>query len=196
MNRGRLFSSWGMVSLLLALLAGPVAGEEPTVHYRLLATSRTSTMANELNAAAREGCRFEAFMGGGTLVPGNELVAIIRRLPADDAERYEYRLLATNRTSTMEREMAQAGADGFLFRGQTIYDSTFGGREVVVVLERHAGAPPRRYQYRLLATNKTSTMERELQAAARDGFIFLGETVAETAFGGDEVVVILGRPGE
>ncbi|HQO24559.1 MAG TPA: hypothetical protein PLK89_02515, partial [Acidobacteriota bacterium] len=76
MNRGRLFSSWGMVSLLLALLAGTVAGEEPTVHYRyrLLATSRTSTMANELNAAAREGCRFEAFMGGGTLVPGNELV--------------------------------------------------------------------------------------------------------------------------
>jgi hypothetical protein len=182
--------------MMLALLAGNGAGAEPPVHYRLLATSRTSTMEKELNATAREGCRFEAFMGGGTLVPGSELVAIVRRLPADDEVRYEYRLLATNRTSTMEREMAQAGADGFLYRGQTVYDSTFGGREVVVVLERRRGEPPVRYQYRLLATKKTATMEKELQAAARDGFIFLGETVAETAFGGDEVVVILGRPGE
>ena len=48
-------------------------------------------------------------------------------------------------------------------------------------------------EYRLLATSKTSTMRKELNEAGRAGFVYCGMTVAETAFGGREVVSILRR---
>jgi hypothetical protein len=70
----------------------------------------------------------------------------------------------------------------------------FGGDEVAVILERDLDDPaPDRYQYLLLATSRTSTMEKELQEAGDDGYELVGMTVGETAFGGDEVVAILRR---
>jgi hypothetical protein len=49
------------------------------------------------------------------------------------------------------------------------------------------------YQYRLLATSKTSTMQRELQDASDAGYTYVGQTVFETLFAGREVVCILER---
>ena len=77
----------------------------------------------------------------------------------------EYRVLATNKTSTMEMEMRDAGAAGFRFAGTMGGDTAFGGNEVVVVMTRTGAAGPR-YVYRLLATSKTSTMQHELEASA------------------------------
>lgn len=47
-----------------------------------------------------------------------------------------------------------------------------------------------RYKYKLLSTNKTSTMEKELNEVSNLNYKFVGITVAETAFGGNEVVII------
>ena len=69
----------------------------------------------------------------------------------------------------------------------------FGGDEVVVILERDREASPALYEYRLLATKKTSTMEKELSEAGQSGFQFVGLTVSKTAIGGTEVVVITRR---
>jgi hypothetical protein len=52
------------------------------------------------------------------------------------------------------------------------------------------------YEYLLLATRRTSTMQEELSEAAADGFALVGMTVNDTAFGGNEVVAILRRPSE
>ena len=41
-----------------------------------------------------------------------------------------------------------------------------------------------RYEYKLLATSKTGTMQKELSEAGSAGFEFVGVTVGETAFGG------------
>lgn len=164
------------------------------IEYKLLATNKTSTMEKEMNQAAAEGFRFEGAMGGETPGGGNEIVVIMSRKPGAGAgSRYDYKLLATKRTSTMQKELSDAGAAGFLYTGQTIYDSTFGGREVVVILERSDSAKTT-YEYKLLATSRTSTMQKELNEVGRDGFVFCGMTVAETAFGGREVVSILRRP--
>jgi hypothetical protein len=162
------------------------------IEYRLLATNKTSTMEKEMNQAAAEGFRFEGAMGGDTAGGGNEMVVMMSREPAADGPRYNYRLLATNKTSTMQKELSEAGAAGFLYSGQTIYDSAFGGREVVVILERSAAAETA-YEYKLLATARTSTMQKELNEAGRAGFVYCGMTVAETSFGGREVVLILRR---
>jgi hypothetical protein len=163
-----------------------------TVGYRLLATTKTSTMQKEMNEAADAGYRFGGVMGGGTAFGGNEVVAIMVRMP-EAAPKYEYRLLATSKTSTMQKEMQQAGDAGFEYRGQTAFSSARGGEEVVVILERDRKALPQPFEYRLLATSKTGTMQRELQEAGESGFEFVGMAVAKTAMGGQEVVVITRR---
>jgi hypothetical protein len=113
----------------------PVSTDDP-IEYRLLATNKTSTMEKEMNQAAAEGFRFEGAMGGETAGGGNEIVVIMSREPAANGPRYDYRLLATNKTSTMQKELSEAGAAGFIYSGQTIYNSAFGGREVVSILRR------------------------------------------------------------
>jgi hypothetical protein len=184
--------------LFLGLFGGTNNAPVSTVdqiEYRLLATNKTSTMEKEMNQAAAAGFRFEGVMGGETAGGGDEAVVIMSRNPgAANAEspRYAYRLLATNKTSTMQKELSAAGETGFLYKGQTVYSSAFGGREVVVILERQEGSKTA-YEYKLLATNRTSTMEKELNEVGRNGFLICGMTVAETAFGGREVVSILRR---
>ena len=92
----------------------------------------------------------------------------------------------------MQKEMQEAGDAGYEFKGQTIFNSTFGGNEVVVVLERDKSvAQPVKYEYRLLATKKTSTLQKEVSEATAAGYAFVGMTVADTAIGGDEIVSIL-----
>lgn len=54
---------------------------------------------------------------------------------------------------------------------------------------------PARVEYRVLATNKRSTMQKEMQQAAEAGFRFGDVMGGDTAFGGSEVVVIMLRDG-
>ncbi|HIC58207.1 MAG TPA: hypothetical protein EYO94_12460 [Acidobacteria bacterium] len=163
--------------------------------YLLLATNRTSTMETEMQEAADQGYVFAGVMGGETSFGGNEVVVVMKRSGTDRNPRYDYRLLATNRTSTMQGEMQDAGDAGYVYKGQTVFDTTFGGDEAVVILERdkeQRSVTP--YEYRLLATKRTSTMQEELSEAGLAGFKFIGVTVSSTTFGGDEVVAILKRP--
>ena len=174
---------------------GLAAQETPTpagdgLRYRVLATNRTSTMERELNETAISGFRFHAVMGGET-AGGNEVVVLMIR--GDGASRYSYKLLATSRTSTMEREIQAAANEGFEYRGQTIFETAFGGEEVVCILEKDAAASSRAGEYRLLATSRTSTLERELSEAAAAGYEALGLTLGKTAMGGKELVVITRR---
>ncbi len=94
----------------------------------------------------------------------------------------------------MQKEMQEAGDNGFEYRGQTVFKTTFGGKETVVILERDRdNKDKQRYEYKLLATSRTSTMQKELSEVGDAGFQFVGITVAETAMGGKEVVSIVRR---
>jgi hypothetical protein len=176
-----------VASALAALAAGPARYD-----YRVLATNRTSTMEKEMNEAADAGYSFLGVMGGETGYGGNEVVVVMGKdLGAGNASRKKYKLLAASRTATMQREMQQAGDEGFEYLGQTVFESSFGGREVSVILQRDPEKAVRRFQYKLLATSKTSTMQKELRQAGGEGFEFLGMTVGKTTFGGSEVVCFL-----
>lgn len=181
-----------ILTTIFALGAALATPSTDNVEYRLLATQKTSTMEKEMNDAASQGFRFEGTMGGQTAAGGNEIVVIMSRNASANDRRYAYKLLATNKTGTMQKELAEAGAAGYLYTGQSVYDSAFGGRQVVVILEKTDSANAA-YEYKLLATARTSTMEKELNGVGKDGFVFCGITVAETAFGGREVVSILRR---
>ena len=133
-------------------------------------------------------------MGGNTEWGGSEAVTVVsRERGIEKRPSFDYKLMATSKTSTMQKEMQQAADQGFGDRGQTVFDTAFGGKEVVVIMERDRDAKPERREYKLLATSKTSTMQKELTAAGEAGFEFVGMTVAETAFGGKELVTILRR---
>ena len=162
-----------------------------SIDYRVLATNKTSTMQKEMQEAAAAGFRFGDVMGGGTAFGGSEVVVVMMR--DESPARFDYRLLATNKTSTMQRELQEAGDLGFEYRGQTVFESTFGGEEVVAILERPLDAKVKKYEYKLLATKKTSTMQKELSEAGKQRFEFVGMTVAKTLVGGEEVVAILRR---
>ncbi|HWR50293.1 MAG TPA: hypothetical protein VN428_04250 [Bryobacteraceae bacterium] len=179
---------------LLLVLAGAAWAAEGAAkfEYRLLATSKTSTMEKEMNEAAARGFVYSSAMGGESAFGGNEVVVVMARDTSSPGRR-KYRLLATGKTSTMQKEMQATAAEGYTYCGQTVFESKFGGREVAVLMERDEASDALRHEYLLLATAKTSTMQKELEQAGAEGFRLLGLTVAKTAFGGSEVVSILGR---
>jgi hypothetical protein len=164
-----------------------------TTEYRVLATNKTSTMEKELNEAADAGFRFQAAMGGDTAGGGSEVVTIMARSRGGTKNRFTYRLLAASKTSTLEKELQDAAAAGFEYRAQTVFNTSFGGDEVICILERDRETASKPSIYRLVATTKTSTLEKELVQAAAAGYEVAGMTVGKTAMGGNELVAILRR---
>ena len=189
MNR----STIALASAALCLAAAaPVFAQAYT--YKILATSKTSTMQKEMQEAGDTGFRFVAVMGGETAIGGKEVVVLVEKA-ADDKNTYSYRLLATSKTSTLQKELQEAGDAGFHTVGQTVFESAFGGRETVAIVEKGSADPnTKRWEYKLIATSKTSTLEKELKEVADAGFQAVDLTVGKTALGGSEIVVITRRP--
>ncbi len=179
---------------LLVTAAWAASAADRPLDYRVLATSRTSTMEKELNESAAAGYRFTKAMGGKSANGGQEIiVAMVKDSPPSGQAVRRYRLLATTKTSSLQREMQQSADEGYAYLDQTVYESAFGGKEVVVIMELDPSRKETRSSYRLLATTKTSTMQKELQEAGAQGYILLGLTIGKTELGGDEVVTILRR---
>ena len=89
----------------------------------------------------------------------------------------------------MQKEMQQAGEAGFRFVAVMGGETAVGGKEVVVLMER-TSEPSTHYEYKLLATSKTSTLQKELQEAADAGWHAVGQTVFESLLGGKETAGI------
>jgi len=172
------------------------AGVKVEFEYRLLATNRVTTMENEMREAASAGYRFAEVISGATFWGGGEaLVVMTRPRDGDHKARFDYKLLATSKTSTMQKELQEAGDAGYEHRGQSVFQKRI-GTEVIVILERELDVKPKLWEYKLLATKKTSTMQKELMEAAEAGYQFVGFSTGPTFFGGNEVVTIMRRPRE
>ena len=178
----------------LAALAAKPAGR---FEYRVLATSKTSTMEKEMNEAAGAGYRFGGVMGGDTAVGAKEVVVVMVKAPGDTSGiKRSYRLLATSRTGTMQKELQQAGDEGYEYQGSTVFSSAFGGREVSAILERSIASGAGRIEYKLLATARTSTLQKEISEAGEQGYELRGVLVGKSAFGGSEVITVLKKPAK
>ena len=182
------------LGFLLAAAFGEAAAQG-TIEHKVLATSKTSTMEKEMNEAAEAGYRYQHVMGGESSVGGKEVIVIMSRIESSSG-RYSYKLLATSKTSTMQKELQESSDAGFVYRGQTVFSSTFGGEEVVAILERDKDGAQPKFDYKLMATTKTSTLEKELMEAGAAGYEIVGMTIGKTAMGGKELVAITrkGRP--
>jgi hypothetical protein len=175
-------------TIALAILVCSVVGAaDQAFVYKILATNKTSTMDKEINEAAAAGYVFSQVMGGDTVGGKEAVVAMVK----SSGTKRSYKLLATNKTTTMQKELQAIADEGFDYVGQTVYQSTFGGREVIIIMEKDPAKKSHRSTYRLQATTKTSTMEKELNVDGADGFVLMGMTVGKTAIGGNEIVSIL-----
>ena len=178
---------------LAAAISLPCFAAEPVDNscsdpFHLIATTKTKTTEREINEVARMGYRFIDMMAGETL-GGDEVVTVMYLDPGTEhgTPRFDYKVLATNKTSTMQKELNEVGQLGYRYAGQSVAQTTFGGQSVVVIVERSVSDPDARYEYRLQATRRTKTMERELNEVGHQGFELMGLTVSDTMFGGQEL---------
>jgi hypothetical protein len=155
---------------VLLFAAAPATAQMPNIdpeqRHLLLAASATVTLQAELDYAAARG--FRVAMGSSR---GNsEMVLLLERRSESDEKR-EYKLIATTETVTFQSEIDQAARQGFRAVPRTFITKPHAGSvtEIVVVMERAPGAA-KRFEYKLLATTLTSTLEKEWALAERQGY--------------------------
>jgi len=156
--------------LLPAAFAAHASEQDLTERFLLLATKKTGTMEEEVDEAAAAGYRILS----GSPTSGDEMVLILEKV-ATPPDVYEYQLLATTRTGTMQEEIEEAAGRGFRILPSTMLAKSqmFGGVEIVIMMEKAPNSTAA-YQYRLLATSRTSTMQEEMGLATADGFTVIG----------------------
>lgn len=159
--------------LVLTLACGVCFGQTDTgsVKYKLLATKKTGTMQKEITETAAQGYRILV----GSPTSGTEM-ALFLSYEAAEKNPYQYKLLATTRTGTMQKELNELAENGFRLIPSTMIAKTqpiFGGVEIVMLLERPP-TPTKQYEYKLLATSLTSTLQKEVTEAKDAGFIIIG----------------------
>jgi hypothetical protein len=154
--------------------------------YVVHSTVRTSSLQHDLNQSAANGYELVAISTYGA---HNVLMEKHLSEPPPDPQRYL--LLATTRTSTMQKEINQAAEAGY-----TIIAGS-GGEELIIIMER---APRPAPEYLLLATVRATTLEKEINQAAARGFQPIPRTLLATIkqrnkysfdFGSDEVCIIM-----
>ncbi|MEC8952292.1 MAG: hypothetical protein VYB87_04000 [Acidobacteriota bacterium] len=175
---------------LLALTSLPLIGatvpeQDLSEPFLLLATTRTGTMQRELDEAAAAGYRILT----GSPTSGDEIAVILEKV-ATPPNTYQYLLLATTLTGTMQREIDEAASEGFRLLPATMVSKTgfWGDQEILMIMEKSPNSS-RMYQYMLLATVFTSTLQAEMSEAVAYGYEVVGMVSR------DEHIVILERSG-
>jgi hypothetical protein len=172
----------GVVFAVGCACSHQLAAGTPKYEYRLLA--RTSRMVEEINQSAAEGFRV-AFFAAGRTQSGNDLVAVMSRdLQQAGKSRFQYLVLSVGRASVGERAMNQAAAEGFHYRALALISYKY------ILMEKDLSAPAEASELKLLTTQRLSTMQHEIQAAAETGFRVEG--VAGSGAVG--IVAVLSRP--
>jgi len=102
----------------MAVFMERVATPPNTYKYKLLATTRTGTMQNELNESAAAGYRLlpRTMISKEQMFGGVEIVVLLEKEP-NSTKTYDYKLLATSRTGTLQREVSDAMQAGYVIAG-------------------------------------------------------------------------------
>jgi hypothetical protein len=176
-----------MLVLALSLVPGSVWAQTVKVDSQqkqlVLSTSSIDTMRLELDAAGKLG--FRVVMG--TTRGNGELVLLLERdLRATPT--LQFRLISTQATESFKREMGDAALQGFRVIPRTFLNK---GGAILVVMERTAApaGPPKRYEYTLLATNQTSSLEKEWIVAISQNYV-PSATITRT-----ELMLLMEREG-
>jgi len=178
----RLLESFTVLYQAAILSRRQTEGGAPKYEYKLLAARRVSTLEKELGDAAGKGYEVRGAMSAGKPYIGSELVLILERPIGDKSQRFQYRVLgsATGRESKVDDRLQKAGSEGYrpvkVIRNIDVGFGAFvgaGGPAFLIILSRNAEAQPVRaddLEYKVLETMRNSTMEKEINQAAKEGY--------------------------
>lgn len=162
-------------ALLLALAAPAAAQEKPKAdkvqidldqNFLVLSTKRIQTMEKELDEVSAKG--FRVLYGGPTV--SFDMAVLLQRVLEPGQPTYSYKVLATSRTKTMEKELNEAASGGFRLLPRTaIFKQGLLTAELVMLMER-APRSERNYEYKLISAGKESKLHKKIEEAMVQGF--------------------------
>jgi hypothetical protein len=170
MKNNRIYALALLVFSCCASINAQAAKDAELLKYKLLATIKTSTMQKEIDQVSAQGYRILV----GSPTSEAEMAVFLSRDGTAELP-YKYKLLATTRTGTMQKELNEAANGGFRLMPSTMIakKQLLGAAEIVMIMER----PPKvvkEYEYKLLATSLTSTLQKEVTEAETAGFAIVG----------------------
>jgi hypothetical protein len=159
-------------------------GRAAKFEYKLLATLNISMIQKELDAAASEGYEVCGAMSTGKLFVGTDIVMVLERSAGEKTQRFLYRILTTNndRENEFSDSLHKAVSEGY--RPIKLIHQTDVGMGALIrpgksaflaILSRNAGnenVSSDDTEYKLLATMRASTVEIEINQAAKEGYRF------------------------
>lgn len=134
--------------------------------YVVLSTKRIQTMEKELDAVAAKG--FRVLYGSPT--QQYDMAILLSRVQAAASAPYSYKVLATSRFKTMEKEMLEAARQGYRLLPRTaITKAGFLTMELVMLMEREPNSN-KGYEYKLITETKETKLHKRIDEAIAQGF--------------------------
>ncbi len=133
-------------------------------NYLILSTKKIQTMENELDEAAARG--FRVLYGAPT--QQFDMAIFLERAAAPKP--YSYKILATSRNKTMEKEINDLAAQGYRILPRTaIFKQGLLIAEFVMIMERDPN-DPKTYEYKLVVARVENKLQKDMEAVMKDGF--------------------------
>lgn len=133
--------------------------------YLVLSTKKLSTMEKELDEAAAKG--FRVLYGAPT--QQFDMALFLKRNDANETP-YNYKIMATIRLKTMEKELNEFAAQGYRLLPRTlVFKQGFLTAEMVMLMER-APNSGKAYEYKLVNAGKETKLHTKIDASIADGF--------------------------
>lgn len=133
--------------------------------YLVLSTKKIGTMEKELDEAAAKG--FRVLYGAPT--QQYDMALFLERLD-DNETPYSYKIMATMRNKTMERELNEFASQGYRLLPRTVvFKQGFVTAEMVMLMER-APNSGKAYEYKLISAGKETKLHTKIDAATTEGF--------------------------
>ncbi|HKQ74237.1 MAG TPA: hypothetical protein VJ810_11145 [Blastocatellia bacterium] len=161
--------------------------------YKLLTTRRVSTLEMELEGAAGEGYEVRGIMSAGKPYVGSEIVLVLERPLGDKNERFHYRILSetTGKENKFKDNLQKAVSEGYrpikAIRHVDVGFGAFvgaGGPAFLLILSRRArdqGESADDPEYMILETVRISTLQKEINQAAKEGYRLFLSSAANVA---------------
>jgi hypothetical protein len=151
---------------------------DPDQSYLVLSTKKIKTIEKELDEVATKG--FRVLYGAPT--QQFDMALLLKRVPEAAETPYSYKVMATVRNKTMEKEINEAGSQGYRLLPRTIiFKQGFFVNELVMLMEREPKSK-KSYVYRLLTAGKETKLHKKIDESIAQGFdpvtmIIIGEHI-------------------
>ncbi len=135
--------------------------------YLILSTKKIGTMEKELDEASSKG--FRVLYGAPTET--YDMAIFMQRLDKTEASSpYSYKILATSRIKTMEKELNENASKGYRLLPRTIvFKQGFLTAELVTLMERAPNSEVK-YDYKLIVAGKEVKLQKLIDAAMVEGY--------------------------